>query len=209
MTRLRKASLLIAFLTLLSLITAFAARRQKAQQATPALGIEIATSNGLLFLPASSTHKVTVTHIMVPTGAGGGSPGERVSALRIMPRMEGDKVRVTVYAVYGDASAAKSCSDWKALRASVLTSHIAGNGEAVTLNELTNLGVKLSEGALTFRVVPNKNVPASPSTPTSAATAAATDDCICALCNGMGCCAGSGECVRCNHCGPVCCFPVS
>ena len=204
MPSLRKVSLLAACLTLLSVVTVFTTSRQKAQQATPALGIEIATSKGLLFLPASSTRKVTVTHIMVPLGAGGGAPGERVSAIRIMPRMEGDKVKVSVYSVYGDASAAKSCADWKALRASALASYTVGNGESVTLNELPALGVKLSEGALTFRVVPNKNAPPAPTTPIAAAAAA--NDCVCALCNGMGCCANAGECVRCNQCGPVCCF---
>jgi hypothetical protein len=201
MNRLRTTSLAVTLVSLVPLLLVVAsAQQQKIQPPRPGLGIEVATGGAQLFLPASAGGRVTVAHVLVPAAAGDPATKERVSAVRLMSQMDGGKVKVTVFALYGDAASAQSCADWKAPKASAAASYLAGDGETITINELRNLGVSFREGPITFRVVAN---PAAP-----AAAAVASSDCICALCNGMGCCPSEGECVRCNQCGPLCCFPA-
>ena len=183
-----------SFVVLLAVFVGIFAQ-QRTQQKHSGLGVEIVTDGGLLTLPVSLSNKTPVTHILTPSKINDGSLKEQVSALRIASQMDSGKVKVTVYAIYGDANAAKSCSDWKSLKAVAISSYNISEGETATVSEMS--GVNLGGKQLTFRVVPMEISLTSAS--------AASNDCICAVCNGRGCCPNYMDCENCG-CGPVCCF---
>lgn len=196
----RRAPLLITItLALLSTLVVVSAQ-QTGKRLIPSLSIEIDTSGGLLTLPASVNTKTLAAYIPVPPAVGNTSLKEQASAVKIIPRTEGDKLRVNVYAVYGDISKAKTCSDMKSLKTTSITSYLVGEGDKVVVSELDKFGIELKEDQLAFRVVPQE-------TPQfiKAATASLQQGCICPLCNGIGCCADEGQCRRCSGCGIVCC----
>lgn len=190
----RTSFLVGAFIVLLAVFVGVLAQ-QRMQQKHSGLGVEIVTDGGLLTLPVSSSSKTPVMHILTPPKISDDSLKEQISALRIASQMDAGKVKVTIYAIYGDASAAKSCSDWKSLKAVAISSYNISEGETVSVSELS--GVNLGGKQLTFRVVPVKISPTDASTN--------PNDCICAVCNGRGCCPSYGDCEDCG-CGPICCF---
>src|SRR5215813_13202131 len=118
------------------------------------LAIEFAMSK-LFYVPASSgSERAKYIVIGVPTE----KQTERsnaVSAIRLEPRMEGDKVRVTVYALRGDANNNMTCKDWDSLKSSLVGTYLVGLDETVHLIKLKDYGVVVGD-PLTFRVVPRK-----------------------------------------------------
>jgi hypothetical protein len=181
-------------IVLLAVFVGVFAQQRTHQQKRSGLGVEIVTDGGLLVLPVSLSGKSPVMHVLTPLKITDGSVREQISALRIATQMDAGKVKVTIYGIYGDASAAKSCSDWKSLKALAISSYNISEGETVKVSELS--GVNLDGKQFVFRVVPME----IPSTSASAA-----NDCICAVCNGRGCCPNYMDCEDCG-CGPICCF---
>jgi len=188
----KKLRVVLSVLLLSAFVSVFA--QQKAQQMPSSLGVEIVSKDGLLYLPVSTSFRTPVMHIRTQSETNGSSK-EPISALRVAPEMDVGKVKVNIFALYGDASAAKSCSDWRSLKAVVVATYTIGEGESITVSELSERGIKLGERQITLRVVPAKPMLLKTS---------ASNDCICAVCDGRGCCAGPGECVDCG-CGPICC----
>jgi hypothetical protein len=127
-------------------------------------------------------------------------PGKNaVTAIKVEPKMEGSKVKVTVYALRGDTDHIISCKDWDALKSSLVGTYIAGLDETVQLIKLKDFGVGVGgDNPLTFRVVPRRVL--SPVPQEAFATG-----CGCGSCDGLICCPNPGYCLTCGTCGTVCC----
>ena len=125
------------------------------------LAIEFAMSK-LFYVPASSaSEKAKCIVIRVPTE----KQTERsnaVSAIRLEARMEGDKVRVAVYALRGDADNI-TFKDWDALKSNLVGTYLVGLDETVQVVKLKDYGGVVGDAPLTFRVVPRKNSLSTPS----------------------------------------------
>lgn len=121
------------------------------------LAIEFALSK-LFYIPASSvSEKANYIVITVPTE----KQTERsnaVSAIRLEPRMEGDKVRVTVYALRGDVNKIITCKDWDALKSNMVGTYLVGLDETVQLIKLKDYGVVVGDHPISFRVVPRNSL---------------------------------------------------
>jgi len=108
------------------------------------LAIEFAVSK-LFYVPASSaSEKPKYIVIRVPTE----KQTERsnaVSAIWLEPRMEGNNVRVTVYALKGDANSIITCKDWDALKSNLVGTYLVGLDESVQLNKLKDYGVVVGD----------------------------------------------------------------
>ena len=174
------------------------AQKQSAQETSPRLGVEIALSKPF-YLPASMSGQRLAAFIRVPETEVRAAGREPVSAVRIDPQMRGERVEVTVYAVFGDTSQIYSCKDWNSLRSEKVASYVADLGDKVSMTKLTELGVKFGESPLSFNVVAKKNF-AAVGLPTQDG-----GDCGCGGCGGLLCCPNPGYCLRCGNCGDVCC----
>lgn len=96
--------------SLLLVATPYAGQRQEqihGQYSKPSLGIEVSQTRPF-FLQAATSNKVTSAVIKVPIleRKAAASP---VSAIKLEPKVERGKVRVTVYAIYGDTEGLKKC----------------------------------------------------------------------------------------------------
>ena len=126
-------------------------------------------------------------------------PGENaVTAIKIEPKMEGDKVKVTVYALRGDADHIITCKDWEALKSDLVGTYLAKLDETVQLVKLKDYGVGVADAPLTFRVVPRRVLSPVPQD-------AFASGCDCGSCDGLICCPNPGYCLTCGSCGQVCC----
>lgn len=196
--KISKRTILIAVgVLLISLLVAAAyARKGRVPSASP-LGIEIALSKSF-YVPAANGGKTTMVVIRVPASDGTSQRQDAVSAIKLEPKMEGDKVKVSVFALIGEANHIKTCSDWDALKSVPVATYIAGLDEEVSLVKLRDFGVNMGTNPLTFRVVPRKILSPLPQD-------AYTSGCDCASCDGLICCPNSGYCIGCGSCGSVCC----
>lgn len=191
----KKNRFLVAPLLLVaSLIVVFAERSQDGSAAQSRLGIEVNLKKPF-FVPAATSGKNTSAFIRLATTAGKTSQAEQVSAIKLAPKMVGDKVELTLYAVYGDTTGITACSDWKALRQTTLATYTLRNGEQVALSQLANIGTGFKDKSLTFTAVPLKT---SLSAPTE-------EGCECCTCGGTECCPNKGKCLGCGSCGDCCC----
>ena len=182
-------------LTALLGVAAFA-MRPKPAEASP-LGIEIALAKPF-YIPAGKT---TMVVIRVPD-ADSSSGTDVVSAIKLEPRMDGAKVKVSVFALVGEADMKiTNCRDWNALKAVPVGSYVAGVDEEVSLVKLKDFGVRFGNDPLTFRVVPRKIL--SPLPPQHEPLEGG--GCDCASCGGLICCPNPGQCITCGGCGQVCC----
>lgn len=167
-----------------------------AKEATPPnpvpLGIEIVSLQKVFYVPASNTTKVVIRAYS--------DTEPNISAVRLEPRMEGEKVRVSLFLLAGEPDDVRTCSDWDALKALPLGSYLAGVDEEVSVTKLGEHGVRIgTNDTLTFRVVPKKPSPAiTQDVPISG-------DCECGTCGGTTCCANPSMCLGCGSCGYVCC----
>jgi hypothetical protein len=198
MSYLKRSLLSIVPVTLLVLLVAVSAQR-RAQPATTYLGIEIATSWGPLYLPAA-TNRGPIAVIRVPISKDKGPLEQQVSAVKVVPRMEGDKAKVTVYALYGDISQVTSCSELNNHPATLVATYVAGQGEALPVSALRNLGGKLGQGPLSILIVPKRAVD-------SVEPVDGGGGCGCGSCGQLQCCPSGGHCLGCGLCGEVCCPP--
>lgn len=162
------------------------------------LGIEIALKKPF-YVPAANSDKITKIVIRVPISDGGDQGEDTVSAIRLEPKMEGDKVRVTVYTLIGEPDDIRTCRDWDGLKSRPVGTYLAGLDEEVSLVKLRDLGVNMGTDPLTFRVVPKRVLSPTPQYGTLGG------DCECASCGHTICCANPGNCLGCGSCGYVCC----
>lgn len=132
--------------------------------------------------------------VRVPDNANNRLP---FSAIKLEPKMVGDKLEVTVTGLSGDTSAVKSCNDWAALRETPLMSYSLTEGQEATVSRLSNLGSNFKNGMLSFRAVPFIAPPDE--------IAPESSPCGCGKCGGLYCCPNKGECLGCGTCGDVCC----
>lgn len=127
-------------------------------------------------------------------------PGKNaVTAIKVEPKMEGNKVKVIVYALRGDTNHLVSCQDWDTLKSTMVGTYIAGLDETVQLIKLKDFGVGVGgDSPLTFRVVPRRALSPMPQE-------AVGSGCGCGSCDGLICCPNPGQCLTCGVCGTVCC----
>jgi hypothetical protein len=193
----RTLSIAISAVLVSLLISAYA--KQTGQVKSPPLGIEIALDKAF-YVPAAASGKVTSVVIRVPVTEGNSQQQDSVSAIKLEPKMENDKVRVDVYALIGDTDNIINCRDWKNLKAISVGTYVAGLDEDVSLLKLRDYGVRLGgKDPLTFRVVPKRTLSPLP------APDGGSGSCDCASCGGLICCPNPGFCLNCNPCGSVCC----
>jgi hypothetical protein len=185
----------VAIALSLTLVAVYAGRAEPLT--TPlALGIEIAVDKPF-YVPAATTDRVTSMFIRVtPAEAKDGS--ESVSVIRLDPRMENDKVKVTVYALSGSVGDITTCRDWDSLKAVMVGTYVAGLDDEVALSKLQDYGVGVGQKPLTFRVVPKRMLSPLP-------IFHAPDPCECGTCGGLICCPNPGQCLNCGSCGSFCC----
>jgi hypothetical protein len=127
------------------------------------------------------------------------SDTSNISAVRLEPRMDGEKLKVTVSVLVGEPGDVRTCKDWDVLKALPIGTYVAAVDEEVTVTKLSEYGVHVGDNPLTFRVVLRKPNPAiTQDIPISG-------DCECATCGGTTCCANPGMCLGCGSCGYVCC----
>lgn len=184
--------------SLLLLAAAYASRKQeqnRGQFTKASLGIEVSQKKPF-FMQAATSNKITSAVIRVPFEKGKDLPENSVSAIKLEPRLEKDKVRVTVYAIYGDIQGLKKCADLDALKTVKVDSIVAGPDEEVRVLKLGDYGVKMEKDPFTFRVV-SKSIYAP-------VYDLETGGCPCMTCDLVTCCPNPGYCVPCD-CVTVCC----
>lgn len=159
------------------------------------LGIELALKKPF-YVPAGKTTKI---FIRVPLPGSTTESESSISAIRIEPRMEDDKLRVTVYALEGEPDDLRTCDDWNSVKARLVDSYLARMDEEVPMTKLKDLGVTMGNEPLTFRAVPKRVL--SPLPPQDMLAG----NCECGACGGTNCCANPGMCLECGSCGFVCC----
>lgn len=165
----------------------------------PALGIEIALKKPF-YIPAATDDKGMSAVVRTPVVDI--IPGrELISAVKLVPVMEGNKVKVTVSVVIGDTSNIKTCKDWDSLKSIPIGTYTAGLDDEVSIVKLRDYGVKFESGDLKFRIVPKKTFALSPvmNKPLG------SGDCGCASCGTLQCCPNPGFCLGCGECGSACC----
>ena len=198
---LSKKVTLIAIAVCISLLvaTTYASRFQ--HSAALPLGIEIALAKPFYIPAATSSRKMSA--VVRPLAAEEYS-GHEIAAVKLSPVMEGNKVKVTVYALIGDESDienVKSCKDWDSFESVTVGTYVAGLDEEVSVTKLRNFGVNFETGDLKFRIVPKKtfqqmDIPLGSDD---------SGDCGCASCGTLQCCPNPGYCIGCGVCGRACC----
>jgi hypothetical protein len=186
-----KASLLFSTILLLSFLAVVFAQKTT-NHSTPKhqLAVEIGLTTPLTF-NANTEGRSLKAFWRLPANAN--ANGESPSAIKLEPKMVGDKMEVTVTVLSGDASLVKTCKDLGLLKESRVTAYTLTEGEEVTVSDLSNLGPNFKNGKLTFRAVPVVPQFGRLSEP------------CCASCGGNTCCPGSGNCLSCGGCGQLCC----
>ncbi len=118
--------------------------------------------------------------------------------------MEDDKVRVEVFAIYGDIHAVKSCKELEAFKSKLLGSQILSKGESLNLSELANLKLTENDNPLLVKVIGmKKDYNDKPFENISGNAQIAG----CASCGTLACCPSPGKCFNCGDCGLVCSAP--
>jgi hypothetical protein len=192
---LKTGALVFAALIFTVLLVGTHAKETTAPTPTPTrLGIEILSLKKLFYVPASDTTKIVMR-------ASSDTYPLNISAVRLEPKMEGEKLRVTVSVLVGEPGDVRTCKDWDALKALPVESYLVAVDEEVTVTKLNEYGVRIGDNnSLTFRAVPRK--------PSRAITqdVPISGDCECGTCGeSTTCCAYPGMCLGCGSCGLVCC----
>jgi hypothetical protein len=128
-------------------------------------------------------------------------PGLAYSAIKLIPRMNGEKLEVTISALAGDLSTVKSCKDWAMVKETSIGSYTLSEGQEVTVPNLSNLGQNFKNGVLTFKAVsfmPDIE-------PVDGGGEGGSTPCGCGRCDRLYCCPNKGACLGCGTCGDVCC----
>ena len=180
-------------LSFLMVVFAFARQPDGASTSKHRLAVEIGLEKRWTVNAATEGHTLRA-FVRIPASANGES---RFSAIKLEPKMVGDKLEVTVTGLSGDTSAVKSCKDWATLKETPLTSYTLREGEEATVSQLSNLGANFKNGLLTFKAV---SFVAPDIEPIEGGT-----DCGCGRCDRLYCCPNKGACLGCGTCGDVCC----
>lgn len=180
----------------LSLLVVSTSVGRSGRRAAPQLGIEIALKKPF-YVPAALPGKSVSVVVKTPP-LEGNYEDEPISAVKLVPLMEGDKVKVTVFGLIGEAGNIKTCKEWNALKSIKIGSFVAGLEEEVTISQLRDYGVSLETGDLKFRVVLKKVFQRFD-------RALDGGGCGCGSCGGLQCCPNPGFCIGCGVCGSVCC----
>jgi hypothetical protein len=196
--RYQRALVIAIAAVLFSILIAAAYAKSTRQVQVAQLAIEIALSKPFYIPATTGSGRVASVFIKVPIAQGTNRQPEDVSAIRLEPQMEGDKVKVTVYALKGEADNINSCRDWNKLQATTIGTYLAGIDEEVSLTKLKDYGISMGNAPLTFRVVARRVLSPVPETFLKEA-------CDCGSCNGSICCPNPGYCLPCNPCGTYCC----
>lgn len=160
------------------------------------LGIEIGLSKPFM-VPGATKGHILQTFLRVPNGTDGGT-GTAFSAIRVAPKMVGEKIEVSVSLVTGDTSLVKTCKDWDQFKESPLASYTLSEGEEVSVSQLSNLGSNFDGGKLKFKAVFLKFSPV----PDDGGSGCPGG---CGSCGSLVCCPNPGNCLGCGTCGDVCC----
>jgi hypothetical protein len=197
-----KKTFLVPLVLLLPLLMVSLAQQPK-ELSIPqrGLGIEIALSKPFYF-PAANTKQHLAAFIRVPVKANSEAQAAQISAIKLVPEMIGDKVKVTVSTLSGDTGRIKSCRDWNSLKESPVASYTLSEGEVITVSQLTGLGANFKDGMLTFKTVALKAASQVEVDPVEGG-------CGCGWCGRLSCCPSAGYCIECSPCGSVCCAPLS
>ena len=191
-TRSFKITVSVAAIICSLLLVGTHAKETTAHNPAP-LAIEILSLKKIFYVAASDTTKVVIRAYSDTY------PGN-ISAVRLEPRMDGDKLKVTVSALVGEPGDVRTCKDWDALKTLPVAVYSAGVDEEVTVTKLNEYGVFVGDNSpLIFRVVPKR--PAPP----VLQGVQISGDCECGSCGGTTCCANPNACLGCGSCGYVCC----
>ena len=195
-----RRTITLATFLLLSFATAGVAYRSYAKEPNQIppqlpLAIEIALSKPF-YVPAATGNRLTKVVIRVPLSDDRNV--DAISAIKLEPKMEGDKVRVDVYALSGPTAGIITCQGWDALKSTTIGSYVAGLDEDVALTKLADFGIRMGDRPLTFRVVPKRILSPVPNDPQ-------LEGCECGSCAGLICCPNPGYCLGCGSCGSLCC----
>lgn len=185
MNQLKKSRAGVLSLTLLLSCYAFAAQQGGKPQNGYAL--KAGFPNGkVLYVPVPERGEQGVLAI-VPTAAGQGGE-DAVTGVTLVPRVEGNGVRVLVSALYGSLDKVSPCN-LAEVKQRFVGSYRAGAGEEIRVPDLTGFGLE----PLTINVASADPTPQRAPAP-------------CCKCEetGIACCPNTGECLTCSTCG-VCC----
>lgn len=188
----RKPTLTVMAMTAISLliVSAYANRTEELP-----LGIEIALQKAFYIPAATSDHGVLA---VIKTPLAENVPEhEAISAVKLVPIMQGNKVKVKVTALIGNSSGITTCRQWDSLKSIDISTYVAKLDEEITITELRDHGVHLETGDLKFRVVPKKVFPQ---------WEAGIDGCGCGSCEKLQCCPNPNNCIGCSYCGVACCY---
>ena len=186
-----KASFLFSTILLLSFLAVVFAQKS-ANHSSPKhwLAVEVGL-NTPMTINAGTTEQAPKAFWRLPAVANGESSA---AAIKLVPKMVGDKMEVTVSVLSGDVSLVKSCKDWGLLKESQVAVYTLSEGEAVTVPQLPDLGANFKNGKLTFKAVP------SPQPPQGGFGRICSSSC-----GENSCQANEGHCVSCPPCGELCC----
>lgn len=135
----------------------------------------------------------------VPANPNNSAQAAPFSAIKVLPEMVGDKVKITISILSGDTSGIKQCNDWNALKESPIATYTISKGEEITVPQLANLGANFKDGKLTVKAIstPDEFAPFN----------GGGGGCGCGWCGRLSCCPSEDYCINCSPCGDVCCAP--
>jgi len=162
---------------------------------SPLLGIEVTTNamDNPLSVPINTVAGKKQLFVTVPVKD---KTGE-VSAIRIVPAIEDDKIKLDIFYLSDDYWKSKRCVDTQLLKSSrVETRFIEKDGTLNLLKATDDKNSPISIKAITFpaQITDEIEPVAGP--------------CGCATCgrqNPLRCCPSEGNCLGCGNCGEVCC----
>lgn len=163
------------------------------------LGVEINVKNKPFYFPAATDRKVITGLIRV--GNPENASSEDISGLKIAPKMEGDKVQVEIFAIYGDIRGVKSCDDLDGVKSKLISSKVLDKGELLNLSELAHLKTTENAETLNLKIVGFKKNFNEVYTEKISGAAQIPG---CGTCGQLDCCPAPGKCIACGDCGLVC-----
>jgi hypothetical protein len=192
-----KLKVLLVVFAIPLLLAFWVANAREVHESEP-LANEFAMSKPFYVPAAAASERAQYVVIRIPVDKQTEPKKSAVTAIRLEPRMESDKVRVTVYALQGETDNIITCRDFDALKAKLVGSYLAGLDETVQLLKLKDYGLGVGDNPLAFRVVPRRVLSPTPQD-------LLPEGCGCASCAGLICCPNPGYCLTCGSCGTVCC----
>src|SRR5262249_14487335 len=146
----RVSTFLVSALLLLCVLMAVSAVASKKTSTNKhRLGIEVALEKTWT-VSAAAEGDQKGAFVRIPQAAANNTP---YSAIKLMPVMVGDKMKVSVFGLTGDLNTIKTCTDWAGFKETALGTYTLSEGQQVSVPQLSNLGSNFKNGTLTFRAV--------------------------------------------------------